>query len=252
MQAAKNRKIAQIAICDYNYMKLEIRNSFFWLLALILVLGGCAPFQPRPVVFTPLEKPEAEKALSSISSSSINFPPSKFKMKISVSAIVDDKKENHTANARCLWNPREKKLRVRIYFLAVTIADLLYTGENWYITDENNSKVYICKRIDHVTIKNVPQDFLQLLEKVPESWMPENKYNISVAENENIYQLKWKQNSSNVEMLFPFESPVPSEINIESEDGTTFSSLISKPQTNFTVSSAMFSPQLEGYEVIKF
>ena len=232
-------------------MKFEIRNLKLGVFTLSFFLLGCTTFQPRPDAFTPLDKLEATKALESISSSSEGLGTAKFKMKFSATAFVDGKKEKYNANARCLWDPQKHKLRIRVYYLAVTLADLLYTGTQWYVTDENGSKVYICKRIDRVRINNVPQDFLRLLEKVPESWIPENKDIVSVAEAENIYKLNWQQKSSEIEMLFPIGSPVPSELIIESEDGTSFSSMISNPNTNFNFSSAMFKPTLEGYEVIK-
>ena len=233
-------------------MKFKIRNFKIVFFSLALLLAGCAYFQPRPESFKQLDKPKSEKALSAISASSENYGTLKFKMKFSVTAIVDNKKKTYNPKARCLWNPQKKLLRLRIYYLTVTLVDLLYTGEKWYITDEQNSKVAVCKKVDQIIIKDVPQDFLKLLERVPESWIPENKNNILVAENENVFKLNWKQGDSDIEMLFPFESPTPSELNIRSENGTTLSALISTPQTNFNFSPIMFTPKLDGYEVTEY
>ncbi len=233
-------------------MKFENRNLKIGAFGLALFLSGCATFLSRPESFTQLDKQKAEKALADIEAASEKFGTLKFKMKFSVSSIIENKKQNYNPKARCLWNPQKKLLRVRIYYLTVTLIDLLYTGEKWYITDEQNSKVAVCKRVDQIIIKDVPQDFLRLLERVPESWIPENKNNILVAENKNIFKLNWKQGDSDIEMLFPFESPTPSELNIRSENGTTLSALISTPQTNFNFSPIMFTPKLDGYEVTEY
>ncbi len=233
-------------------MKLKIKNLNFVVFFLILFLSGCATFMSRPESFIQLDKPKTEKALADIVAASENFGTLKFKMKLSVTAVVENKKETYNSKARCLWNPQKKLLRVRIYYLAITLVDLLYTGEKWYITDEQNSKVAVCKNVDQIVIKDVPQDFLKLLEKIPESWIPKNRNDILVAENKNIFKLNWKQGNSDIEMLFPFESPTPSELNVKSENGTTLSALISTPQTNFNFLPIMFTPKLDGYEVIEY
>jgi hypothetical protein len=233
-------------------MKFKIKKLKFVVFYLALFLSGCATFLSRPESFTQLNKPKSKKALADIVATSENFGTIKFKMKFSVTAIVENKKETYNPKARCLWNPQKKLLRVRIYYLTVTLIDLLYTGEKWYITDEQNSKVAVCKKIDQITIKDVPQEFLRLLERVPESWIPKNKDKISVAENKNIIKLNWKQGNSNFEMLFPLGSPTPSELNIKSENGASLSALISTAQTNFNFSPIMFTPKLEGYEVTEY
>ena len=233
-------------------MKFENRILKSVVFSLALFLSGCATFLSRPESFTLLDKHEAEKALANIAAASEKFETLKFKMKLSVTAVVENKKETHNPKARCLWNPQKKLLRVRISYLTITLIDLLFTGEKWYITDEQNSKVAICKNVDQIIIKNVPQDFLRLLEKIPESWIPKNRNDILVAENKNIFKLNWKQSDSDIEMLFPFESPTPSELNLKSENGTTLSALISTPQTNFNFSPIMFTPKLDGYEVTEY
>ena len=233
-------------------MKFENLILKIGVFGLALFLSGCATFQSRPESFTQLDKPKAEKALADIAAASEKFETLKFKMKFSVSAVVENKKETYNPKARCLWNPQKKLLRVRISYLTVTLIDLLFTGEKWYITDEQNSKVAVCKKVDQIVIQNVPQDFLRLLERVPESWIPENRNNILVAENKNIFKLNWKQGDSDIEMLFPFESPTPSELNLKSKNGTTLSALISTPQTNFNFSPIMFTPKLDGYEVTEY
>jgi len=233
-------------------MKTKNQKLRIVFLGLFLFLSSCATFQKRPESFSQLDKLNSEKALVAIAAASKNFGTLKFKMKLSVGTVVENKKETHNPKARCLWNPQKKLMRVRIYYLAITLIDLLYTGEKWYITDEQNSKVVVCKSVDQIVIKDVPQDFLRLLERVPESWIPENRNDILVAENNNIFKLNWKQRNSDIEMLFPFESPIPSELNIKSKNGTSLSALISTPQTNFNFSPIMFMPRLDGYEVTEY
>ncbi len=128
-------------------MKFENLILKIGVFGLALFLSGCATFQSRPESFTQLDKPKAEKALADIAAASEKFETLKFKMKFSVSAVVENKKETYNPKARCLWNPQKKLLRVRISYLTVTLIDLLFTGEKWYITDEQNSKVAVCKKV---------------------------------------------------------------------------------------------------------
>jgi hypothetical protein len=137
------------------------------------------------------------------------------------------------------------------HILAGTISDILFDGKIWYITDEQNGKIYISKRIDTIRIAGFPDSFFVQMQRLPETWLPANSGNITIGENDNSYQIKSKKGDEEFEWIFQRSSAFPSEMKIETENSGRLIAVFSKPETNLTFRPQMFKPILNDYEMIK-
>ena len=150
-----------------------------------------------------------------------------------------------------MWQPG-KKIRMRIsHILAGTISDILFNGDKWYITDEENAKIYVTKRIDTIRINGFPSSFFKQMQRLPETWLPPNDENIRIGKNENSYQIINRSYFADLEWIFSYNSAFPSELKIDTINNGSLSAAFSKPETNLSYRSQMFKPVFEGYEVIK-
>jgi len=137
------------------------------------------------------------------------------------------------------------------HILAGTIADILFDGNKWYITDEPNATIYITKRIDTIRVAGFPRSFFVQMQRLPSTWLPPNGENIRIGENENSYQIKKQNYKEKFEWIFQLNSAFPSEMKIETENNGSLYAVFSKEETNLTFRTGMFKPTLEGYKVIR-
>ena len=221
------------------------------LLIPLLLFTGCAGMNVSQQIFTPVAQKENPAILKEIQENTKNFQLGKCKLKLSISTNLNGDKKDYNARAVCLWQPG-KKIRMRIsHILAGTISDILFDGKIWYITDEQNDKIYISKRIDTIRIAGFPNSFFIQMQRLPETWLPANNSNITIGENDNSYQIKSKKGDEEFEWIFQRSSTFPSEMKIETENNGSLIAVFSKPETNITFRPQMFKPILNDYEMIK-
>jgi len=195
--------------------------------------------------------PAAEKATvyNKIQTSAANFPLAKCKLNFSITTNLDGDKKNYNARAVCLWQPG-KKIRMRIsHILAGTIADILFDGEKWYITDEQNARVFITKQIDVIRVAGFPKSFFEQMQRLPKTWLPKLDKKIKIGKNENSYKITIEKTDESFEWIFPEKSPLPAEIKLTTKNNGCIIAAFERPITNITFRAEMFKPMLEGYEV---
>jgi len=217
--------------------------------AVCCLFTACAAIRTTEQVFTPLDGKAAREAFAHISAATGGWETAKCKLHLSVVTHEDGDNETYSARAVCLWQPG-KAVRVRVYYLMGAVADLLYDGKRWYLTDEQNGRVYICRRIDGVRMTNVPDEFFTQMQRLPGSWLPVFRPEMAVAAGESAYRIEETGDWGKRVLIFPFGSALPSELRIETRDGSALTATFAKPDTNITANAAMFKPMLEGYEAV--
>ncbi len=219
-------------------------------LILAFLFAGCASVDVGHQTFKPINKNENPVVLEKIQKNTNNFKIAKCKIKLSISTNINGDNKNYNARAVCLWQPN-KKIRLRIsHILAGTISDILFDGKKWYITDEQNSLIYITKRIDTIRVAGFPVGFFSQMQRLPETWLPANGENIRIGKNDNSYQIKSQNSEEKFEWIFHLNSAFPSQLKIETDNNGSLFAAFSKPDTNLMYRSQMFKPVLEGYKVI--
>jgi len=228
--------------CLINLVAISISLLFF---------TGCAGINVNQRAFTPIAQKENSAILKKLQEKAKKIQLGKCKLKLYISTNLDGNKKNYNARAVCLWQPG-KKIRMRIsHILAGTIADILFDGKIWYITDEQNGKIYISKRIDTIRIAGFPDSFFIQMQRLPETWLPANGSNITIGENENSYQIRSQKSGEEFDWIFQRSSAFPSEMKIETGNNGTLIAAFSAPETNILFRAGMFKPILNDYEMIK-
>ena len=247
IENANNHKFSE-NLPQMGKMFIALINFSALILAFLFV--GCASVDVSQQTFNPIDEKEKSTVLEKIQKNTNNFQIGKCKIKLSVSTNLNGNEKKYNARAVCLWQPG-KKIRMRIsHILAGTISDILFDGEKWYITDEQNAKIYITKRIDTIRIAGFPGSFFTQMQRLPSTWLPPDGKNIRIGKNENSYQIINRSYSADIEWIFQLNSAFPSQMKIETENNGSLYAAFSKPDTNLTVRSKMFKPMLEGYEVM--
>jgi len=221
-------------------------------LILVLLFAGCAGVDISRQPFKPVDKEENQQILKKIQKNTNGWNIAKCKIKLSVSTNINGDEDKYNARAVCLWQP-DKKIRMRIsHILAGTIADILFDGKKWYLTDESNAKIYICDRIDTLRISGFPGSFFLQMQRLPKTWLPANDNSVEIGISDKFYQIKSQNSGEKFEWIFYKNSAFPSEMKIETENNGSLYAAFSKPETNFPPRAGMFKPTLEGYEIQKF
>ena len=230
---------------------INILAKYGLVLILILLLAGCSGVDISEQIFNPINKKENKVVLQKIQENINNFQIAKCKIRLSISTNINGDNNNYNARAVCLWQPN-KKIRLRIsHVLAGTISDILFDGDKWYITDEQNSLVYITKKIDTIRVAGFPAGFFTQIQRLPETWLPVNGDNIKIGKNDNSYQIKSQNSEEKFEWIFHLNSAFPSQLKVETDNNGSLFAAFSKPTTNLTYRSQMFKPVFEGYKVIQ-
>ena len=232
-------------------MSIEKINKYGSVLISILLLAGCSGMYINEQTFNSINKKENPVVLQKIQDNIDSFKIAKCKIKLSVSTNINGDNKNYNARAVCLWQPN-KKIRLRIsHILAGTISDILFDGDKWYITDEQNSLIYVTKRIDTIRVAGFPAGFFSQMQRLPETWLPPDGKNIKIGKNDYSYQIKSQNSEEKIEWIFHLNSAFPSQLKIETENNGSLFAAFSKPETNLMYRSQMFKPVFEGYKVIQ-
>jgi len=226
-------------------------SEYIFCFLLLIFFTGCSGVEINEQIFTPVSSEKFPEVLKKIQTNSRNISVAKCKIKFSVSINDNQKTKNYNARAVCLWQPN-KKIRMRIsHILAGTIADILFDGKNWYITDEQSAKIYVVKRIDTIRVSGFPKSFFTQMQRLPETWLPPIKSDIKIGENENSYQIILKNKNESFEWIFPLNSAFPSSMKINTTNNGNLIAVFERAETNFIANSIMFKPMLDGYKVIR-
>ncbi len=245
------RGVLNMTPANSGVISLDYLINLVVLLIPLLLFTGCAGMNVSQQIFTPVAQNENPEILNKIQENTKNFQLAKCKIQLSISTDLNGDKKDYNARAVCLWQPG-KKIRMRIsHILAGTIADILFDGKIWYITDEQNDKIYISKRIDTIRVAGFPGSFFIQMQRLPETWLPANSGNIAIGENDNSYQIKSQKSGEEFEWIFQRSSAFPSEMKIETENSGSLIAAFSAPETNLTFRSQMFKPILSDYEMIQ-
>lgn len=216
--------------------------------ALGIFLTGCAWFQPNESSFTKLEPGAARAAFDRIAAATSGWHAAKFSFDCTFTAKTSDGEATHRASADCIWMP-STALRVRLTRLGFTVADIIYDGKRWYLSDEGASIVYICNRVDRIRVGNVQTAFLAYLQTTPNGWLPQSFENVEVAGNRDAVRFIENAQGARRTSIFPLGSATPSDVRIEAHDGATFTAKLSAPNTNVVIRPITFKPALAGYQV---
>ncbi|RLD10624.1 MAG: hypothetical protein DRI44_05585 [Chlamydiae bacterium] len=218
-------------------------------LILIFIFAGCAGVNVSHQAFKPINTKENQRILKKIQNNTNGWKLAKCKIKLSISTNVNGDRKKYNVRAICLWQPG-KKIRMRIsHILAGTIADILFDGEKWYITDEQNARIYITKRIDTISISGFPRNFFAQMQRLPQTWLPANNKNLRIGENENSYKLINNSYSADIEWIFYHNSAFPSELKIITTNNGNLLAAFECPDTNVIFRAGAFNPTFEGYEI---
>ena len=226
-------------------------NLVRWLPAAMMcvALAGCSWFRGGAPEFTALPKPEARAILCRIAAETAAWHAVKFKFDCEFVMIpTAGKPESQRAGATCLWMPG-RALRVRLSRLGMSVADILFDGRRWYLTDEAEGVVYVCNRIDGVQSGSIQHAFLAYLQTMPNGWWAAPDDTLDVAANGAAYRIIERRAGAVCTSIFPAEAAIPSEIRIAAPDGAAFTAWLGAPDTNATVRAVTFTPALAGYEV---
>ena len=228
---------------------MKLKEYIFFSL-LIIFFAGCSGVEIKKQDYESVSSDKIPEIFRKIQKNSEKFSIAKCKINFSVSIVNNQKEKNYNARAICLWQPNEK-IRMRIsHILAGTMADILFDGENWYITDEQNAKVYVVKKIDTIRVAGFPKSFFEQMQQLPRTWLPPVKNGITLSKNETSYQILMKNKNESFEWIFPFDSALPSSMQINTVNSGKLVAVFERPETNITYNSKMFEPVLDGYKVV--
>ncbi|MCX7846639.1 MAG: hypothetical protein N2595_01195 [bacterium] len=218
------------------------------LVAAGLLLTGCAALRETPEGFAPLDEREAARVLAQLAAATNGWQLVKFTMACRVDLPETDTHKARTQNftATCVWEPGAR-LRFRVRRYQLTVADILYDGTNWYVTDEVHQRVYRTGQLGRVRIADIPRVFFRQLEQLPQGWItPLESY--TVAASPSAYRLETITDIFTRQMIFPRRSPLPSEVMMSTPQGSAIYATLSPPDLTVTPHAAMFLPMTTGYE----
>jgi hypothetical protein len=112
-----------------------------------------------------------------------------------------------------------------------------------------NNTVLTCSRVDRVYSDSIPHAFFVQLQQLPGGWISQIHNNGTVAVNEYACRIKTKTDTFTQVLTFPRNSAIPSEAQLELDDGSSLSAVFAAPVTNLTIRPEMFTPQFDGYKI---
>jgi len=224
------------------------RRSIWLAAAVLLVCAGCATAPVGRGVFEPLGPRETARALAEIAAGTTGWQLVKYTMECRFDLPETRTHEAATEQftATCVWEPGGR-LRLRARRFRLSVADVLFDGMHWYVTDEMNQRAYRTRSIARVRVARIPRVFFRQLQQLPHGWINYlEPYTVSASQD--AYRLETVTDVFTRRMIVPRGSPLPSEVMITTPDGSAFSADISAPDTQVMPHAAMFEPLIAGYE----
>lgn len=225
------------------------KSTRLYVVVATLLTAGCATMRVEPDAFEPLDERAAARALGEIAAATSGWHLVKFVMdcRIDMPATATHEAVTETFTATCVWEPGAR-LRVRVRRYRVSVADILFDGQRWYVTDEINQRVYRTRAVGHVRVARIPRVFLRQLQFLPHGWInPLEPY--QVAASPHAYRLETATDLFTRRMIVPRGSPLPSEFLITTPEGSAMYAAVSPPDTHLAPHAAMFQPLTSGYEL---
>jgi|GEM_PF-1302305 len=227
----------------------KLRRKKLWLAAaLLLGCAGCATAPVERGVFEPLSPHESARALAQIAAGTTGWQLVKYTMdcRFDLPETSTDKAATEQFTATCVWEPGGR-LRLRARRFRLSVADVLFDGTHWYVTDEMNQRAYRTRNIARVRMARIPRVFFRQLQQLPHGWINYlEPYTVSASPD--AYRLETVTDVFTRRMIVPRGSPLPSELIITTPDGSALYADISAPDTQVTPHAAMFEPLIAGYE----
>lgn len=210
--------------------------------------AGCAWWKPAPDEFMPLNPAQSRRELDRIVSATNGLQVVKCKGDVLFTVIAQGEPETRNADLLYLWQPG-RKLRARVKYFGVTVLSVLYDGKVWYLSDDMNNTVLTCSRVDRVYSDAIPHAFFIQLQQLPGGWINQLHDRGTVAANEYACRIKTKTDTFTQLLIFPRGSAIPSEAQLELDDGSSLSAVFAAPVTNLTIRPEMFAPHFDGYTI---
>lgn len=153
-----------------------------------------------------------------------------------------------SASGMALWAPGDA-LRVRLRRYGMTVGELLYDGNTWFLADDMAGVVYITPYIHLVRMQDIPPSFFTTLADVPaRGWLPPLYADVAYAEEEGVYRFTWQNNGTAYAVYFHPETPLPLAADIDDIAGGTLRMTFSDIRTNLTRDARTFAPRYDRYE----
>jgi len=214
----------------------------------LLTLAGCETLSFSEDAFTRLDDADAAQALRTIARATSTWQTVKVKLDCTFVMLQNGTLRRETASGVCLWRPG-RVLRVRFYKLGLSVADVLYNGRFWFITDELGGTISVCRRIDYVIMPGIPQVFFQQLQGMPQGWLAGLSPDAEVAESVGAVRITDKPRGATRTLIFPKGAGMPSLVELKTADGNEFRATLGTPDPHFAATPKTFVPTLGRYAI---
>jgi len=214
----------------------------------LLALAGCETLSFSEDAFTRLDDADAARVLRTIAGATSAWQTVKVKLDCTFVMLQSGTLRKETANGVCLWQPG-RVLRVRFYKLGLSVADVLYNGRFWFITDELGGTISVCRRIDYVVMPGIPRVFFQQLQGMPHGWLAGLSADAEVAESAAAVRITDRPRGATRTLIFPKGAGMPSLVELKTADGNEFRAALGTPDTHFAATPKTFVPTLGRYAI---
>lgn len=230
-------------------MRIHTNKTFLTSLALLLCvcLTQCA-VTPETRSFSPVDSENGytvrKECIRSAQKSNI------IRTDIDVEWIIPGNENENIGSlaTTCLWNPG-KALRLRLRRYGLTVGELLYNGEYWFLADDLEGDVFIIRNIADLRVNGIPPYFLTTLAYVPfRGWFPPPNARVAVADDVDIYRFTWWDSTLQYAAYFHRAAPVPEYAEIRDINGAILFLRFSNMQTGIIQNTSMFAPRYDNYE----
>jgi len=228
----------------------RLLKAALWVVALlsVVLLAGCETLSFSEDAFTRLDDADAARVLRTIARATSTWQTVKVKLDCTFVMMQNGTARRETANGVCLWRPG-RVLRVRFYKLGLSIADVLYNGRFWFITDEPGGTISVCRRLDNVSMPGIPHVFFQQLQGMPQGWLAGLSADAIVAESVAAVRITDRPRGATRTLIFPKGSGMPSLVELKTADGNEFRAALGTPDTHFAATPKTFVPTLGQYAI---
>jgi len=218
------------------------------LLALLAALTGCQTTSFTGAGFAPLDNADAARAVQRLNAATAGWSIVKGKLACTFVTRQDGAERIDAADGICVLQPG-RALRVRFSKLGMNVADILYDSRFWFITDDLNGTVYVCRRIDRAALEGVPPVLLQQLQALPGGWLRGVAADAAVSESAAAIKIHEQTRAFTRTLIFPKDSAWPSHLEMATPDGNAFRASLATPDTRFAATATTCAPNLKDYAV---
>jgi hypothetical protein len=217
-------------------------------LLLMLALAGCETLTVSDDGFVSLDDAAAAQTLRGIARATSGWQT--VKVKLACTFVMQREGDLHTETAAgiCLWRPG-RALRVRFSKLGMSVAEVLYNGRFWFITDEPGGTIYVCRRIERARMPGIPAVFFQQLQTMPQGWLAGLAPAAAVAESDAAIRIIDRPRGARRTLIFPKGAGMPSRVDLVADDGSAFRATLAAPNPRFVATAATFAPTLGAYAI---